>query len=75
MSSGTDAAIAILALAREQNPELPGAYLLGLAVGACQEDGATLADLQRWVEKVFNASAEECAAVAREHERPPRAPS
>ena len=75
MSSGTDAAIAILSLAEEQNPPCPGAYLLGLAVGALQEDGMTLEEIQRCVAKAFNTSWEEAAAAARALERPQSDPS
>ena len=75
MSSGVDTAIAILALASDQNPQWPAAYLLGLAVGALQEEGASLEEIQRWVEKAFDATPEEAAAAARLFESPRRAPS
>jgi len=75
VTTGRDAALAILALAGEQHPSWPAAYLLGLAVGALQEEGATLDEIERWVAKVFDASSEDAADVARDLEPPPRASS
>jgi hypothetical protein len=75
MTASRDAVIAIFALAEEQNPGWPAAYLLGVAVSALQEEGATLAEIQAWAEQVFNTPADEAIALARARAMPPEEPS
>jgi len=59
-----DAAQEIVDLAFTTNPDEPGYYLLGIAVGLLQHQGRDLGAIQRGVELVFETSFADARAFA-----------
>jgi hypothetical protein len=65
----TDAAQDIVDLAFSSNPDEPGYYLLGLAVGILQQQGRELEAIQRGVRLAFDTSFADARAFAQALDR------